>query len=176
MNPSTSPTRSRTFAIRLLLTLATVVGGSLVAAQPASASTGYFGVLTLCKESACVNTGNVVLFWQRRLWADEGYSDLDGVFGPNTADATVHWQQLYNAANSPDIDVDGWVGEETWEASNLNPVWGYKPTSSDATYFYFTYQGRISGRKFLIRERRSDRVTWFKMPDASTWTDTSYIN
>ncbi|MEV0269945.1 peptidoglycan-binding domain-containing protein [Hamadaea sp. NPDC050747] len=177
MNRSESSARSRAAALvtRLALVLATVLTGTLVVPRPAAAATGYFGALTLCTQSSCVNKGNVVLFWQRRLWADEGYDDPDGVFGPNTEAATIHWQQLYNAANSPDIDVDGWVGSETWEASNLNTVWGYHWTSTDSTYFYYTYQGRISGRTFYIRERRSDRVTWFRMPGVSTWTDTSYV-
>ncbi|NUR70084.1 MAG: peptidoglycan-binding protein [Hamadaea sp.] len=178
MNSLVRSARSRTVAVatRLAVAFALVLGGALVAPPPASAATGYYGVLTLCKQSSCVNTGNVVRFWQRRLWADVGYDDVDGVFGPNTESATLQWQQLYNSYNSPDIPVDGWAGPKTWEASNLNPVWGFRFTSQDSTYVYYDYIGRRSGRFFKIRERLSDRVSWFRMPTEDTWTDTSYVN
>lgn len=167
--------RKRGLATRVALAVAVTLGFSLAAASPASAHTDWVGSHTLCKEAVpCVNSGNLVLFWQRILWADEGYSDLDGVFGPNTADATIHWQQIYNSQNSPDIDVDGWVGLETWLAMQQNTYWGYRGTGSDSTYFYYTYRGRISGRSFLIRETIKDSITSFKMAGASSWTDTSH--
>lgn len=177
MNQRESTVRPRrgALAARVGLVLAVVLGTALVTAGPASAHTAYPGIHTLCKVATpCINSGNLVRFWQRHLWADEGYGDIDGVFGPNTHDATVRWQQLYNAAHSDDIDVDGWVGPETWEAANLNTVWGYHFTGADSTYLYYTYYGRLAGRTFLVRERKTDRVTWFKMPGATSWTDTSH--
>ncbi|WP_328415285.1 peptidoglycan-binding protein [Micromonospora sp. NBC_00389] len=172
---STVRLRSRVLASRVVLALAVVLGASLVTASPASAHTAYPGLHMLCKEATpCINSGNLVRFWQRHLWADEGYSDIDGAFGSNTHNATVRWQQLYNATHPVDIDVDGWVGPETWEAASQNSVWGYHFDKSDGTYLYYTYYGRKEGRTFLIRDRISDGVTWFKMPGDRLWTDTSH--
>ncbi|MEV6811730.1 peptidoglycan-binding domain-containing protein [Micromonospora sp. NPDC051296] len=172
---STVRLRSGVLASRVVLALTVVLGGSLVTASPASAHTAWPGYHTLCKVAApCINSGNLVRFWQRHLWADEGYSDVDGVFGPNTHDATVRWQQLYNAAHPVDIKADGWVGPQTWDAAGQNTVWGYHFDRSDGTYLYYTYYGRKEGRTFLIRDRISDGVTWFKMPGDKSWTDTSH--
>jgi hypothetical protein len=55
------------------------------------------------------NTDTVVM-WQAIL-ASEGFlsvSQIDGQFGPNTANATRQWQTRYQ------IGVDGQVGNQTW--------------------------------------------------------------
>jgi peptidoglycan hydrolase-like protein with peptidoglycan-binding domain len=69
----------------------------------------------------CANSWNtdIVVMWQAILWAEEllGSSDIDGMFGPKTRDATKAWQSRFG------LTADGLVGNATWRAADDRLSW-----------------------------------------------------
>jgi len=174
---------------RLLVALVAALGVSLSMTTPASAHgavDGWDDNDQLCKVSSCVNTGNLVRLWQSILWVEVLYSDIDGVFGPNTHNATVNWQNRYNADYSPNISADGWVGSQTWTAaSHPDKLYHWY---DEGNYEIYSYIGHSSPpRAFAMRKVISgtSKGAWsFKNPldpynmDSDPyndrWTDTSH--
>lgn len=122
--------RMRRFLTILCMILAGVLGfAGTAAADPSNSGVDSprlvdgFGVLTddwgdhfsdlgnsLCNGCADSFNTDTVMMWQAIL-ASEGFlpvSEIDGQFGPITANATRQWQTRYQ------IGVDGQVGNETW--------------------------------------------------------------
>lgn len=162
--------RIRALAKRAAIVLVATVGLSVGVAGPASAHE-VVGTWSdnhmICKYAdPCVNSGNLVKLWQSILWADGLYSDVDGVFGPNTHNATVAWQTKYVD------DVDGWVGSETWSQAEFYTVNG--PWTLSHPYRTYTYLSDNSARELKIRVNYETNVWSFRHPFTGVWTSTSH--
>ncbi|MPY38978.1 peptidoglycan-binding protein [Streptomyces phyllanthi] len=62
-------------------------------------------------------SSNATCLWQAILYADgklTSPSEIDGVFGTKTYNATRAWQQTETSEWGADLEVDGSVGEETF--------------------------------------------------------------
>lgn len=168
---------------RMFVALTAAVGISLSTGSPASAH-GAVGSWSdndqLCKVSSCVNTGNLVRLWQSILWVEGLYSDIDGVFGSNTHNATINWQNRYNSQYDPNISADGWVGRQSWTAAqHPDKLYHWYDAGS---YEYYSFMG--PNRAFNMRKLKSTGAWYFQNPldpnnqDESTandrWLDTSH--
>jgi len=77
----------------------------------------------LCDTSSCIHNGNMVGVWQAVMWADDTSitgggntttsCDVDGQFGPNTANWTEWWQIDHS------LSADGYVGPNTWSHASV---------------------------------------------------------
>ncbi|WSL95728.1 peptidoglycan-binding protein [Streptomyces sp. NBC_01718] len=94
------------------------------------------------------------------------YSDVDGVFGPNTAAATVKWQKNHGLGN----DADGWVGPNTWNTAH-NWVAAADPSEQDSGTFYHFYRGT---RVVLLLHQGVTGVWEFKRDVDGSWYTATY--
>lgn len=88
---------------------------------------------SLCNGCADSFNTDLVMMWQSILVA-EGFltpNQIDGQFGPNTANATRSWQTRYK------IGVDGRVGNQTWTTADNLLVW--------LTPWLLVYHSNITG-------------------------------
>ncbi|MFB6704368.1 peptidoglycan-binding protein [Streptomyces sp. NPDC056333] len=133
--------RTKSFAPRAAV-VATLLAASLATATPASAAGPVSGTWgdnpMLCATSSCVKNGNVVRMWQTILHGDDLYDDIDGVFGPNTAAATVKWQKAHGLGN----DADGWVGPNTWnKAYSWVTAHHYATVPGEGSHYTWSWNG-----------------------------------
>jgi hypothetical protein len=135
--------RTKAFATRAAIVAATLLGASFTTVAPASASgnanyTWGDGEPTLCAtSSSCTKSGNIVRMWQSLLYVDGLYGsspDIDGVFGPNTANLTVQWQKKHGIS-----DADGWVGPGTWKKAYDWVTAHHLSNAPEAAYYEFNY-------------------------------------
>ncbi|GAA2417865.1 hypothetical protein GCM10010420_55290 [Streptomyces glaucosporus] len=116
--------RFETAACTVGMLAAAVLG---LSTTPAAASGDYSGrayvhTASGWDDEGLLSTGrhassNATCLWQKILWAD-GFlenSDIDGVFGPKTREATVRWQRWRGAG------ADGVVGPTTF---SMAAAWG----------------------------------------------------
>ncbi|GAA3209335.1 peptidoglycan-binding protein [Dactylosporangium siamense] len=162
-------------AARTAVVLATVLGVALGTTGSASAHVvtgGWSDNDQLCQVSSCVNTGNLVRLWQSMLWVENLYSDIDGDFGPNTASATAKWQRLYNSREDPNIDIDGWVGSQTWRAAERTGLYHWYDEGPYEKYSYLGYG--TPAHAFNMRKHKTTGVWSFEHPFTKAWLDTSH--
>ncbi|WP_328919571.1 peptidoglycan-binding protein [Streptomyces sp. NBC_00208] len=162
--------RTKAFAARVAIVIAMLLGASLATATPASAATVTWGwgdnPMLCATSSSCVKTGNTVRMWQSLLYAEGLYSDVDGVFGPNTAAATVQWQRNHGLGN----DADGWVGPNTWNKAH-SWVTVADPSEQDSGTFYHFYRGT---RLVLLLHQGITGVWEFKRDVDGGWYTATY--
>lgn len=106
--------------------------------------------------------------WQAILWADKAWiadkgrtfrtSDIDGLFGWNTHQATRNWQ------NKKGLAADGSAGKNSWaKASVQRTYWSGGGGESSTYYKGKTASGEDTGRGFWLVSDTQDR--WrFYMP------------
>ncbi|GAA3774434.1 peptidoglycan-binding protein [Streptomyces phyllanthi] len=108
-----------------------------VSTTPAAASGTYSGLAYVYGTGAYTNdwgdegilsrgthaSSNATCLWQKILWADGNLgslSDVDGVFGTQTYNATRAWQQFETERHGAGLAIDGSVGKETFAWANRN--------------------------------------------------------
>lgn len=107
----------------ILLTVTAVLASATIAS--ADSIVGFnsvnddWGDNHTISNSGSISTGNVVGVWQSALWADNELpnatcSNVDGLFGGITEDATIDWQQARG------LGADGIVGTNTWGLADNN--------------------------------------------------------
>lgn len=114
--------------ILLAFTFVTLsIGLFLFAQTPASAASCESTVLRKGSTNySCVKVAQQKL----NQWACPGTAlAVDGSYGPLTQRAVYRFQDTYNANNqafgAPDINVDGVVGPQTWNAFNQLAYWDF---------------------------------------------------
>ncbi len=153
-------------AVALVAAIAAVAGWT---PDPASASNSYTGAAYVKGSWSTSSPEGVVnlrvndqsgaaCLWQAMLWADGAriaskdrrfrVSDIDGLFGWDTHQATRHWQGTHG------LSKDGSAGKLSWAKAWRQLT--YWSGSGDTANTY--YKGRVSGRGFWLR--RDDRNRW----------------
>ncbi|WP_141312477.1 peptidoglycan-binding domain-containing protein [Streptomyces spinoverrucosus] len=162
MNLRTTRTRLGAAAVAVLAVGALAVGASPAAASASSGNisgaatyTDDFGDEGLLSRSSYSNSTATCL-WQQILWAeganesdgtDFDFSDIDGMFGPNTEHATKRLQVTWGLADSFN-DADGKVGPNTfgYADSKLRYVSG---STASGEYLRVRYDGAVRDLDFL---------------------------
>ncbi|MFI2430452.1 peptidoglycan-binding protein [Streptomyces sp. NPDC018693] len=147
---------------------ALAAGALAVSTSPASASAsaGYingggdytndFGDEGLLSTTSSYRNSTATCLWQQILWAeganesngtDFDFSDIDGMFGPNTEHATKRLQVTWGLADSFN-DADGKVGSNTfgYADSKLRYVSG---STASGEYLRVRYDGALHDLDFL---------------------------
>ncbi|HEU5469256.1 MAG TPA: hypothetical protein VFV67_01280 [Actinophytocola sp.] len=118
--------RLGTAAITVAVSVATVLG---LSASPAAASGDHSGRAYVHSHDWWLDEGdlstsrhalsNATCLWQKILWADGKLDNagIDGIFGPDTANATAAWKRTRNL---PD---DGKAGINAFRIAGNDIVW-----------------------------------------------------
>lgn len=170
--------RTKAFAARTASVAAALIAATLATASPASATTPVSGTWgdnpTLCAtSSSCLKTGNVVRMWQTILYSEGLYSDIDGVYGTNTANATKAWQKSHGLA----ADADGWVGPTTWNKAYSTYIQlpdGTHPYNCDGNLTYAYYCLSYSPDTELRANHTNGDAWAFAYEKGGIWHD--YVN
>jgi peptidoglycan hydrolase-like protein with peptidoglycan-binding domain len=112
-------------------------------------------------------SSNATCMWQAILWADgklASLSDVDGVFGNKTYNATRSWQSAER------LTVDGVVGKATFGRAELRRIYRSGSYSAGQTV-NFIYEGKVN---WLSVKRDADGNYQFWDGSAGVWRKAGY--
>ncbi|WP_326818356.1 peptidoglycan-binding protein [Streptomyces sp. NBC_01762] len=90
------------------------------------------------------SSSNATCLWQRILWADgelASTSDVDGVFGTQTYNATVAWQRDENNDWNAGLLADGGVGKQSFGWAAYRHLFQTGGSSAVGQTLYLKYSG-----------------------------------
>ncbi|MET8420865.1 peptidoglycan-binding domain-containing protein [Streptomyces sp. NPDC079189] len=137
-----------------------------VSTTPAAASGTYTGLAYVYGDGAYQDdwntegilqrdihaSSNATCLWQAILWADgklASSSDIDGVFGDKTYNATRAWQQYENDRQGAGLEVDGSVGKGTftWAGTYISFLSGSTGAGQTLNLRYVGWERNITMRR-----------------------------
>lgn len=128
--------------VALVSALVSFMAASVLPASADSLSDRYWEYAHTIYQGGSYASGDVVGAWQSILAADAKLPSrcyIDGVFGSQTKQSTISWQNTFIGSGAG----DGVVGPQTWgKANSYMRYYGFADESDYDIYYYYGLEGR----------------------------------